>query len=333
MEFPLSFMWPEVLISLLVIPLFISGYLLLQRRRQRLTERYSNLGFIQGKTKAESGYRRHIPIFLLLSGLTILIVALARPQMEVSLPRIEGTIILAFDVSGSMAADDLKPTRMEAAKTAAREFVLSQPPSVQIGIVAFSESGLAVQPPSNDQDATIAAINRLTPQRGTSVAHGILASLNILFADSNKPSPPSNENQETPSIEETYASAAIVLLSDGENTAPPEPYEAAQTAADHGIRIYTIGIGTAAGTTLNVNGFTIFTQLDEGSLQEIALLTGGSFFNAENEEDLQKIYANITPQLVIKPEKLEVTGIFTVASILIFLIGCTFSLLWYNRLP
>ena len=128
--------------------------------------------------------RRHIPPALFLAGLTILIVALARPQTVVSLPRVEGTVILAFDVSGSMAADDMKPTRMEAAKAAARDFVQRQPPSVQIGVVAFSDNGFSVQVPTNDQDAILAAINRLTPQRGTSLANGIRASLNAIAVGS-----------------------------------------------------------------------------------------------------------------------------------------------------
>ena len=143
---------------------------------------YGSLGLVQEAAGRQLGARRHIPPALFLAGLTILMVALARPQTVVSLPRVEGTVILAFDVSGSMAAEDLKPTRMEAAKAAARDFVQRQPRSVQIGVVAFSDSGFAVQAPTNDQEAILAAINRLTPQRGTSLGQGILASLNTIAA-------------------------------------------------------------------------------------------------------------------------------------------------------
>ena len=285
------------------------------------------------------GLRRHIPPALFLAGLTILLIALARPQTVVSLPRVEGTVILAFDVSGSMAADDLKPTRMEAAKAAARDFVQRQPPSVQIGVVAFSDSGFAVQAPTNDQEAILAAINRLTPQRGTSLGQGILASLNTIAARRGaSPAPLQQPDADarttpTPVPEGTYTSAVIVLLTDGENNEAPDPLAAAQAAADRGVRIYTVGIGSAAGTTLHVNGFTVHTQLDEAMLQQIAQLTDGAYYNAENEEDLRTIYENLDPQLVIKPEKMEVTALFAGAGILVLLIGGTCSLLWFSRLP
>jgi Ca-activated chloride channel family protein len=345
----MSFIWPAMLLFLVLIPLFGVVYLLVQQRRRRYAARFApHNGWPLRNPGQGPGVRRHVPPALFLAGLTILLIALARPQTVVSLPRIEGTVILAFDVSGSMAADDLKPTRMEAAKAAAREFVERQPASVQIGIVAFSGSGFAVQPPTDDKEAILASINRLKPELGTSLAHGILASLNTLAGggeggsqqaqDPNSEQPPAP----TPSLAETGGdrpaipaadSAAIVLLTDGENTAPPDPVDAAQAAADSGVRIYTVGIGSAAGTTLQVNGFTVHTQLDEGMLQLIAEITGGAYYNAGNEEDLRTIYEELTPQLVIKPEKMEVTSIFAGASILVLLIGCAFSLLWFSRLP
>jgi Ca-activated chloride channel family protein len=348
----MSFIWPVMLLLLLLIPLFVVLYIMLQQRRRRFATSYSNLGLVQGAMGRGPGIRRHIPPALFLVGLTILTIALARPQTVVSLPRVEGTVILAFDVSGSMAADDLKPTRMEAAKAAARDFVQRQPPSVQIGVVAFSDSGFAVQEPTNDQEAILASINRLTPERGTSLANGILASLNTIAASAastgqalqidSSLTPTSLPTAATPSAqpafgtpvpEGTYTSAVIVLLTDGENNESPDPLAAAQTAADRGVRIYSVGIGSAAGTTLHINGFTVHTQLDEAMLQQISQLTAGDYYNAENEQDLRTIYENLAPQLVIKPEKTEVTSIFAGASIFVLLIGGTFSLLWLSRLP
>jgi Ca-activated chloride channel family protein len=336
----MSFIWPAMLVLLLLIPLFVVLYIMLQRRRRRFVASYGNLGLVQEAAGRRLGIRRHIPPALFLLSLTILIVALARPQTVVSLPRIEGTVILAFDVSGSMAADDLKPTRMEAAKAAARDFVQRQPLTVQIGVVAFSDSGLAVQVPANDQDAILAAINRLTPTRGTSLANGILISLNTIavaeagqvthFYSNLTPTPAPTP---TPVPKGTYTSGVIVMLTDGENTVSPDPLAAAQTAADRGVRIFTVGIGSAAGTTLHVNGFTVHTQLDEAMLQHISQLTDGVYYNAENEEDLRTIYDNLNPQLVIKPEKTEVTSILAGASLLVFLIGGAFSLRWFSRLP
>jgi Ca-activated chloride channel family protein len=333
----MTFIWPALLLLLLLVPLFIGLYIRMQLRRRRIAADLGSLGFMQGAEGGQLGWRRHIPQAIFLVGLTIMVVALARPETVVSLPRREGTVILAFDVSGSMAAEDMQPTRMEAAKAAARDFVQRQPTSVQIGIVAFSDGGIAVQAPTNDQEAILASIERLTPQRGTSIGHGILASLNEIAVnagqDVGSPSNPTPTPTPTPVPRGTYMPAVIVLLTDGENTQSPDPLAAAQAAADRGVRIYTIGIGSTAGITLHVNGFTVVTHLDEAMLQQISQLTDGAYFKAESEEDLHNIYDNLEPELVTRPEKTEVTSIFAGTSILMLLVGGTFSLLWFSRMP
>jgi Ca-activated chloride channel family protein len=245
-----------------------------------------------------------------------------------------------------MAAEDFKPTRLEAAKAVAIDFVGRQPSTVQIGVVAFSDSGFAVQRPTNDQAAILAAINRLTPQRGTSLGQGILVSVNAIANETGQTpllantdgnaegdATPTPAPTPTPLPEGIFTPAVIVLITDGEHNISPDPLEAAQLAADRGVRIHAIGVGSAAGTNLHVNGFTVHTQLDEALLQEIAKLTEGVYYNAENEEDLRTIYQSLDPQWVIKPEKMEVTSIFAGAGILILLIGGAFSLLWFSRLP
>jgi Ca-activated chloride channel family protein len=333
----MTFTWPLMLLNLLLIPFFIAIYVGIQRRRQRLVENMGSMGFVQDASGRRIGRRRHIPPILFLIGLTILLVALARPHALVSLPSLESTVILSFDVSGSMSATDMLPTRMEAAKTAAREFVQRQPSNVQIGIVAFSDGGISVLAPTKDQETILAAIDRLTPQRGTSVGSGILASLNAIAlhrgdipvtGESLTPVP-----TPTPVPYGTYLPAAIVLLSDGENTTEPDPIEAALTAAQQGVRVYTIGVGSAAGTTLTVNEFTVFTQLNEQMLQQIASMTGGMYFNAQSEEDLREIYENLDVQVIVKPERTEITSIFTGISIMLMLLGGAFSLVWFSRLP
>jgi Ca-activated chloride channel family protein len=335
----MSFIWPVMLLFLLLVPLCAGLYVLMQRRRRRLAARYGNFGFVQESGGHRLGSRRHLPPALFLTGLTILVMAVARPETVVSLPRIEGTVILAFDISGSMAADDLKPTRLDAAKAAAIEFVQHQPASVQVGIVAFSDGGFAVQPPTNDQEAILATINRMTPQRGTSLGQGIFASLNTIAADREQIPPLDGEPASAPAIAPTplpegeYKPAVIVLLTDGENTESPDPLEAAQAAADQGVRVYTIGIGSAAGATLHINDFTVHTQLDEETLQQISQLTDGAYFNAQDEEELAEIYGNLDRELVIKSEKMEVTSIFAGTGILVLLLGGTFSMLWFSRLP
>lgn len=335
----MSFIWPTMLVLLLLIPLFVVLYSRQQRRRQRLLTTYSNFGLPQAGGRG-LGRRRHLPPLLFLIALTTLIIAVARPQTELSLPRVEGTVILAFDVSGSMAADDLQPTRMEAAKAAARDFVANQPRSVMIGVVAFSESGFSVQPPTNDQAVILAAIDRLSPTRGTSLGNGILTALNALSIRNEPVADEIYSNLQltptptpTPLPRGTYTSGAIVLLTDGENTAPPDPLEAAQTAIDRGVRIYPIGLGSVGGTLLKVNGFTVRTYLDEETLQAIAKVTDGTYYHAENEDELKAVYDQVGAQLVVKPEQTEVTALLAGVSVLLLLVGGTLSLLWFSRLP
>ncbi len=330
----MTFIWPSMLWLLLLIPVGVFAYLQIQKRRKKLIEKFNSLGLTQ-----HTEPRRHVPPAIFLFSLAILIFSLARPQAVVSLPKQEGTIILAFDVSGSMAADDLKPTRLAAAKVAAEDFIKQQPPYVQIGVVAFSDSGFSVQPPTNDQGAILAAVNRLTPQRGTSIANGILVSLKALNPVTTPPSEsytimtPVPAPTPTPMPAGAYTNAAIVLLTDGENNENPDPLAAAQQAADRGVRIYTVGIGSVTGTNVHINGFTLHTQLYEDPLKQISQITGGTYYNAQSTEELIKIYDNLNTQISIKPEKTELTSIFAGAGVLILLVGGLFSLLWFGRLP
>jgi Ca-activated chloride channel family protein len=333
----MNFIWPIMLILLLAVPLLVLYYLNQQRRRRSIAQNFGSMGFSQGASRQNPGGRRHLPPILFLAGLTLLIFALSRPQTLMSLPKLEGTVLLTFDVSGSMAADDLKPTRMEAAKVAARDFVQRQPRTVQIGVVAFSDSGYSIQPPTNDKDTILSSINRLTPQRGTSLSHGIEASLNVInpskrttFDFSSRvltpvPSP-------TPVAPGSHTSAAIILLTDGENNQAPDPLTTAQTAADRGVRIYTIGIGSPTGANIKVDGYTVHTQLDETVLRKIAQITDGAYFNAADNQQLQKIYNTINPQLTVKPEQTEITALLSTASVLFFLLGAVISYIWFGRL-
>jgi Ca-activated chloride channel family protein len=338
-----SFIWPAMLLLVLTIPVGVGLYLLLERRRRRRAEAYGVLtaggGDHTGPTQPRR-LRRRLPAAFILAGLTILIVSLARPQSVVSLPRLEGTVILAFDVSGSMAADDLAPRRMEAAKAAARAFVERQPPTVLIGVVAFSDSGFSIQVPTNDETQVLAAIDRLAPERGTSIARGILSSLATIAAAEADPTTgyytnrsPAPTPEPTPLPKGTYASALIVLLTDGENNQRPDPLEAARTAADRGVRIYTVGVGSVAGTTIEVEGFKVHSQLDESMLRQISEITDGAYYAAGDPKELSAIYDSIDTRLVLRPEAMEVTSLFAGAGVLVLLIGGVSSLLWLGRLP
>jgi Ca-activated chloride channel family protein len=336
----MSFIWPLMLLSLLVLPLLVALYLGALRRRRRLATSHGSRGLVREAASKRYARRRHVPPAIFLVGLAILGVALARPQTVVSLPRVEGIVILAFDVSGSMAADDIKPSRMEAAKAAAKAFVERQPATVRIGVVAFSDNGLSVQIPTNDQGEVMAAISRLAPSRGTSLVNGILASLNaITLAETGEP--PRLYSNLTPTVAPTptpvpkgsHTSAMIVLLTDGENTGPPDPGAAAKLAADRGVRVHTVGIGSAAGATLQIEGFSVFTQLDEEGLKQIAETTGGTYSNATDAASLQKIYESLDSRLVIRPQEMEITSLVSGAGLLVLLLGGALSLLWFGRVP
>lgn len=333
----MTFIWPPLLLLLLLIPVMVGLYVHMQRRRRLMVVRYGSMMAMPGRSGP--GMRRHIPPAFFLIALIILVIALARPEAVVDVPRIEGTVILAFDISGSMAADDLDPSRIDVAKDAAQAFVERQPPTVRIGVVAFSDSGLAVQQPTYDQSEILGAIRRLNPARGTSLGNGMLAALNIIDAggaeDTNYYSnlTPEPTPTPTPVPAGVYTSGVVVLLTDGENTDEPNPLESAQAAADRGVRVYTIGIGSVAGTVLNIEGFNVFTRLDEALLQQISQLTGGLYFHAENREELLDIYENLDRQLVVRPEPMEVTPLFAGFSVLSLLIGGALSLLWFGRVP
>lgn len=335
----MSFIWPALLWSLVAVPLLVWLYLRMQKRRAQFAVRYGSLGLVQQASGGSSGSRRHVPAMFFLAGLIVLFVALGRPQMLIGLPKVEGIVILAFDVSGSMSADDFEPTRMEAAKIVAKDFVARQPTTVRVGVVAFSDSGFSVQLPTNDQASIVSAIDRLQPQRGTSLANGIVVSLNtianvtgqdpIVGMDVETPA----EGQPAPTPVSAENSAVIVLLTDGENNMDPDPFAAAQFAAERDIPIHTIALGSTEGTILSVNGFTVHTKVDEAALQEISGMTEGLYFNAENEEDLQAIYESIEPNFRVSREKTEVTAVFAGLGILLLLVGGMLSLLWFGRLP
>jgi Ca-activated chloride channel family protein len=229
---------------------------------------------------------------------------------------------------------------MEAAKAAARSFVERQPTSIRIGVVAFSDTGFSIQVPTADESLVLAAINRLAPERGTSIARGIQSSLTTIAAADEDPTAgyytnrsPEPTPDATPVPKGTYAAAAIVLLTDGENNQQPDPILAAQAAADRGVRIYTVGIGSAAGTTLEVDGFKVHTQLDEATLRQISDTTGGAFYAADNAGALASIYDTIDTRLVVRAEAMEVTSLFAGAGILVLLVGGVTSLVWLGRLP
>lgn len=347
----MTFVWPLGLGLLALLPIGIGVDRLIARRRRRALVGFASppSGAI-GATSAATGPaasgsaarrrpRRFVvsPLFVI-AGLAVLLVGLARPQVSLSAPRLEGTVILAFDVSASMAAADYAPTRMEAAKAAAKAFVQRQPDTVQVGVVAFSDSGITVQPATSDQAMVLAAIDRLAPQRGTSLGSGILAAVRAIdlaehpsqgYYTNRTPDP-----SQPPVPAGSHSSAIVVLLSDGENNEAPDLAAAAQVAADRGIRVDTVGIGSPGGTTIKVQGFTLQTALDAATLQQIADTTKATYVGAPDPGALDAVYANLDSSLVLTTARpTEVTAVFAFAGLALLLLGALTSLAWLGRAP
>jgi Ca-activated chloride channel family protein len=349
----MTFLWPSMLLLLLLAPVLVLLYLRLQGRRRAARTAFSLPAADAPTRRPAPGFRRHLPALFFLLSLIALLVALARPHAQLRLPRIEGTVALVFDVSASMGAADVEPSRLEAAKAAAREFVLSQPPTVKIAIISFAGSGFTVQTPTNDTNSLLATIDRLQPGSGTSLGQGILTALNAIAVDAGlasgveagtpTPAPTPAAGQEAqggPPLdallaqlpEGPYPASTIVVLSDGENTESIDPVEAAVAAAERDVRIDTLGFGTPGGTVIEVDGFSVQTSLNEESLARIADAGRGTYHPTADQEDLKEVYANLTPELVVKPEAMEVTSVFAGAGIALLVIGSVLSMLWFNRL-
>ncbi|MDD4859588.1 MAG: VWA domain-containing protein [Dehalococcoidales bacterium] len=339
----MSFLWIKLLWLLLLIPVLVLAYVLAQRRRRKYAVRYSSLALVRDAAGRGPGMRRHIPAIIFLTGLAVMIFALARPAATVMLPSQQATVILTFDVSGSMRADDIKPNRIEAAKSAALTFIGKQPQNIRIGIVSFSDGASIVQAPTKDREAIIAAVNRLAPQRRTAIGSGILTSLDAIFEQPDVANPvtrgrdPLGQPTPTPDFKQvppgTYAPAVIVLLSDGVSNTGPLPLEVVEQASNRGVRIYTVGLGSTEGAVLRADGFSMRVRLDEDTLKRIAQNTDGTYYKASNETDLHDIYEALSTNIVLTPEKTELTAGFTGLAIVLLLAAGTLSLLWFSRLP
>jgi Ca-activated chloride channel family protein len=328
----MSFLWPGMLVLLLGVPFLVAGYLALVRRRERRAAELAAQGFVPTATAQRRRRRRHVPFALFLAAIIVALVALARPEASLSIPRREGTVVLAFDASNSMRATDLEPSRMDAAKAAARAFVEQQPSSIEIGVVAFSDGGLITLPPTRSDEEVLAAIDRLSSQGATSLGQGIFTALTAI---SGKPITvePGALQGDIDDIDIGYfGSSAVILLSDGENTSDPDPLDVAELAAVAGVKIYPIGLGSPDGTVVDVDGFSVATALDEALLEDIASVTDGTYFRAEDAGELAQIYDQIDLQFVREAEYREVTGVLTGISLLLLVIGATLSLVWFGRL-
>jgi Ca-activated chloride channel family protein len=342
----ISVLWPHMLWLLAPLPLLIVLYFWLGARQRQARATLTGLWALTARRSGRDRLRRALPPLLYFIGLVALVGAVARPQAVVMLPSLHRDIILAIDHSGSMSATDIKPNRLSAAQSAARTFIESQPRHSRIGIVSIAGTASVVQSPTDNREDLVQALERLKPQRGTALGSGIYIALATLLPearldlqsllngrpnwgwsgadpkgeDGKKVSPGSNR------------SAAIVLLSDGESNHGPEPLEAAKLAADYGVRIYTVGVGSKEGFTLSFGGWSMRVSLDEDMLRQIAATTLGEYYAATSTQQLTDIYERLSARMVVERSRtIEVTAFLVATGALLLVISALCSIVWFNR--
>jgi Ca-activated chloride channel family protein len=340
---------------LLLLPLLVLLYLAALRRRRKLTLQYPGLSTAKAAITRAQRIKRHLPPALFLLALALLLVAVARPVALVSLPAEHKTMILAVDVSGSMRANDVLPSRFAAAINAVKAFVAQQPGDTRVGLVSFAGTASLVQNPTVNREDLLDALNRLQLQYGTAVGSGILVSLKAIFPelefdltssdprrarareggarslDQRDEGKPDKDAAFKPVPPGSYAAAAIILLTDGQTTTGPDPMAAAQIAAERGVRVYTIGVGTAAGQVITGDGWAMRVYLDEDALKDIAKLTKGEYFYAGTAEDLTRIYKSLNARIAIETKETETTALFAAGAALLAVASALLSLFWFGR--
>lgn len=339
-----SFLWPRMLWLLALVLLLAAAYFWLDGRRRRATVDYPALKTIGLAMRGNGGWRRHVSPLLTLLGLTALIFAIARPHAVLTLPSRIETVMLVVDLSGSMRAQDVKPSRIRAAQQAAKVLLQAQPSGVRVGVVAMAGTAAVAQAPSRRKDDVAAAIDRLQPQGGTALGNGLLIALTTLLPqtipeaerllndDASPPKRPPAAASGEPVAPGSYAAGAIVLFSDGESNAGPAALQAAQLAATHGVRIYTVGVGTTEGVVLTADGWSARVKLDEQVLKQVADATAADYFRLEEAGQLKRVYQTLNARLTLdKRDQVEVTAFFAALGAL--LAGCAglLSLWWFGR--
>ena len=321
--------WPWALLGLLLVPVVVTGFRRLLRRQEERRGELARQGLVVSVPQRDR-WARLAPA-LLVAALVVLVVAMTRPVAAVAEPRREGTVVLAFDVSTSMSATDIKPTRLEAAKAAARQFIDKQPPSVRLGVVAFGGTGLVTERPTTDKSAVLAAVNRLDAQGEAALGGGQLGALSAIAGRPVTKVATSESGSNEESDIGYYGGTSIVLLTDGENTTGPDPRDVAELTSAAGVRIEPIGLGTPEGAVLQVDGFSIATALDKAVLQDIADATGGTYREAGDAASLAKIYDSIELNWTMRTVPHEVTSLVAALAGLLLAAGATISVLRQGR--
>ena len=353
MTLPVNFLWPQFLWLLLALPLLVAMYVWLLRRKKKMALRYASLSIVREAMGAGQSVRRHIPPLLFLLSLAAMLVASSRPFAVVTLPSQNETIMLAMDVSGSMRATDVQPNRLVASQNAAKAFLADLPRNVRVGVVAFAGTAAVVQRPTVNREDLTAAIDKFQLQRGTAIGNGIIVSLAELFPDAGIDLESMENGRErkhglsldqagkddgngkkafTPVAPGSYTSAAIILLTDGQRTTGIDSLDAAKVAADRGIRVYTVGVGTVEGETIGFEGWSMRVKLDEETLKGIARATQAEYFYAGTATDLKKVYQTLSSRLTVEKKETEISGLLALAAAVLGLLAAGLSLLWFNRI-
>ncbi|GAA0939232.1 VWA domain-containing protein [Kribbella koreensis] len=315
----MKFEQPLWLWLLLIVAALVVAYVVAQRRRSKYAVRFATLPMLEKVAPKSPGWRRHAPALAFLAALTVLTIAIARPVTDVRVPRERATVVVAMDISNSMAATDVEPNRFEVAKSAATDFVDNLPKQFNVGLVSFARTANVVTRPSTNHQATVDALNRLTLTDSTAIGEAVLTSLDAvknLDADAATDPPPTR----------------IVLLSDGGNTSGRPIDEAAQAAAQAGVPVSTIAYGTAEGT-VNLDGRNVAVPADADSLRELADATKGSFYSAESDEELRSVYSDLQSSIGWTTEEREITNLVAGIALAVALLAGLASLLWFSRLP
>jgi Ca-activated chloride channel family protein len=334
---------------LLIVPLLIAAYVYVLRRRKKMALRYASLLLVRDAIGPGQWLRRHLPPLLLLLALTGALLGVARPTAVFTLPYEHQTVVLAMDVSLSMRATDMEPTRLGAAQNAVKAFVKDLPPNVRVGIVTFAGSAAIVQTPTQNREELIAAVDRFQLQRQTAIGSGLLLALSLLLPDAGidleadvfdsafsrrsveGPLPRSERKEFNPVPPGSYTTGAIVLLSDGRRTTGPDPLKAAKMAAERGVRVHTIGFGSKDGGPVEFGDMTVYMRFDEEALKAIAGITEGQYSHAGSAADLHKVYKSLTTKLVLERRETELTAFFGAVAALFALVAAMLSLLWFHR--
>jgi Ca-activated chloride channel homolog len=321
----MSFASPFILWGLLLIPVALLAYWFVQRRRIKYAARFTNLDLLVNVVDATPGRRRHLPALLTLAALAALVVAMARPQAVVAVPREEATVVLTMDSSASMTATDVAPSRLEAAKSAANTFLDGLPERFRVGLVSFSSSVRVLEEPTDDRDAVRESLDTIEGDIGTALGDAIEASVAV-----------ATDPEEEDAAGDKPLSA-VLLLSDGANSTGSEPLAVVDEAKEAGVPIYTIALGTESGTVEITNDYgqteTYNVPPDPETLKQIADETGGRFFEAPTQADLEAVYEEIGSQVSTENEERELTAIFAAAGAVFLLIGASLSALWFGRIP